>query len=124
MRHDDPADVLAELYETLQVELHKDPSPIGRARTITALWRAYLVMSQAGCLEVDQWIVDLDQGFRRLEQAVRKMLFKTLLSPTTSDADMEMIVEFLIEEAKAWVKTWPKDCARPKGMGDAGPGHA
>jgi hypothetical protein len=111
-RHNDIVDLLDELYETARSEFYTpNPDPLYRMKTITALWRAYLVLSNAGVLEADQWVVDLDRGLKRIERTARKILLKKIFDAGTSDERASEIIEFLVDNlvnTGRW-KDWKKD---------------
>jgi hypothetical protein len=119
-RHDDPIELLNELYECFRHELQEAwGNPVMMLRPLTALLEAYLVLSSAGVREVDEGVVDLHLGLERIERAGRKVLIRALLSRKISDEDAETIMSFLIDqiEKKQWLN-WTKEfsaeaCRKP-----------
>jgi hypothetical protein len=115
MQSDDAVEVLNALYETVKVEWHKDTDdPLYRTRTITALWRAYAVMVEAGAWEAEQLFFDLERGLQRLERAGRKVLLRNIFDAGTSDEEASGIIEFLCEKLinKGEWKDWKRDFSR------------
>jgi hypothetical protein len=114
MRHDDPIAVLNDLYETVRHEWHKETDdPLYRMKTITALWRAYLVMTNF-CTEADELCVDLDRGLKRFERTARKMLLRKIFDRETSEERASEIIAFLVDNLvlKGEWKDWKRDFSR------------
>jgi hypothetical protein len=106
---DDPGEALNAVYECcLEGQMYADftsQDPVRRARALGALKRAYIWLVCMGCYEAEPMLIDLMVGLGRIEKAVRRLLLKKLFDPATSEADAEVITDWLAEsiEVKAQV---------------------
>jgi hypothetical protein len=120
MGDDDPAEMLNAVYECcLEGEMYADftsEDPRRRAKALGALKRCYITLVCRGCYEAEPLLVDLMVGLGRIEKAVRRMLLKRLFDPATSEGDVEIICDWLVEtieeKARCEKVLWKKTAAR------------